>query len=383
MILSRPDSPLPCRSALSRLISVVRTGLTGTLVALVVGTLPISTELGAQESAGDAKRDFTIAWSRYPGWEPWGVAASSGILAKWAEREGIRVTMAYVDSYPASIEGFVSGRYDGCAMTNIDVVTGPLVNGRDTAIIVVGDYSAGNDGIVIGGGGGLSSLASTPIHLVQDSVSHYLLYRASQSVGLDFGALTVVDTAEGSLVSQFAAGSARAIVTWNPHLAGAMQLPGATLAYDSNRIQGEVLDLLAVRADAPEGLRRALVGAWFETVGQLISPDPSVRSALLQAMATQAGVTPEEMAAQLEDTAMFAHAWDAAGFMQSRRNEDAWRKALEFAEARALIPNATDRRSRVRVEFPGGRTLGGTGTTVVIDDRQTRASALGDLTAPR
>jgi NitT/TauT family transport system substrate-binding protein len=340
--------------------------------------------LVAQESAGTAKRDFTIAWSRYPGWEPWGIAASSGILAKWAEREGLRITMSYVDSYPGSIEGFVSGRYDGCAMTNIDVVTGPLLKNLNTAVVVVGDYSAGNDGIVLRTGRDLAALATMPIHLVQDSVSHYLLYRASQSFGLEFGKLTVVDTDETALVDQFASGTAAAIATWNPHLANARRLPGATMAYDSSRIQGEILDLMAIRGDAPDGLRRALVGAWFETVGQLVSSDPAVRDGLLQALATQAGVTPAEMTEQLEATAMFFHAWDAAGYLRSPRHVDAWRKALEFAEARALIPNATDRRSPVRVEFPQGAALGGNaGTTVVIDDRFTRAAALGDLTAPR
>ncbi|MCU0754286.1 MAG: hypothetical protein MUE46_04090 [Xanthomonadales bacterium] len=359
--------------------------LSGALGALLIGFAAISASpLGAQEAATESKRDFTIAWSRYPGWEPWGVAASSGILAKWAEREGLQITMSYVDSYPASIEGFVAGRFDGCAMTNIDVVTAPLVNGRDTAIVVVGDYSAGNDGIVLRGGNDLSALARVPVHLVQDSVSHYLLYRASQSFGLDFSRLQVVDSDETALLAQFASGTAAAIVTWNPHLASAVQVPGATLAYESSQVQGEILDLMAVRGDAPEGLRRALVGAWFETVGQLVSRDPAVRSGLLQAMARQASVTPEEMSAQLEATAMFFHAWDAAGFLRSRRHEDAWRKALEFAEARALIPNATERRSRVRIEFPQGTVLGGSaGTKVVIDDRHTRAAALGDLTAPR
>lgn len=359
-----------------------RTGWASAL--LLLAFLATAGSTAAQEPAAAAKRDYTIAWSRYPGWEPWGVAASSGILTKWAEREGLRITMAYVDSYPASIEGFVAGRYDGCAMTNVDVVTGPLSNGRDTAVVVVGDYSAGNDGIVLGGGSDLSTLAGVPIHLVQDSVSHYLLYRASQSFGLDFGQLKVVDTAETALVDQLATGRAAAIVTWNPHLAAASRIPAATRVFDSSRLQGEILDLLAVRGDAPDGLRRALVGAWFETVGQLVSPDPAVRDGLLQAMAAQSGVGAEDMAAQLAATAMFFHAWDAAGFLRSRRHEDAWRKALEFADARALIPNATDRSSRVRVEFPQGTVLGGrAGTAVVIDDRYTRAAALGDLTAPR
>lgn len=312
------------------------------------------------------------------------MAASSGILAKWAAREGLQINMRYVDSYPASIEGFVAGRYDGCAMTNIDVVTGPLLSGRATAVVVIGDYSAGNDGIVISGGRELSSLAELPIHLVQDSVSHYLLYRASQNFGLNFAGLTVVDTDENALVSQLASGAAPAIVTWNPHLASARVVPGARVLFDSRRLQGEVLDLMAVRGDAPDGLRRALVGAWYETVGQLVSDQPGARTAMLSALAKQAGVTTEEMSEQLEDTAMFFHAWDAAGYFRSPNHVDVWRKALEFAEARALIPNATERRSRVRIEFPQGVSLGGaSGSTVVIDDRYTRAAALGDLTAPR
>lgn len=361
--------------------------LRGWILLLLAILLMTAGQLHAQNpspASAPTQQSFTIAWSRYPGWEPWGVAASSGVLDKWAAREGLSIKMTYVDSYPASIEGYVSGRFDGCAMTNIDVVTGPLLGGRNSAVVVIGDYSAGNDGIVMAGGRDLSMLASLPIHLVQDSVSHYLLYRASQNFGLDFAGLRIVDTNENALVEQLASGAAPAIVTWNPHLAGARNVPGAQVVFDSRRLQGEVLDLMVVRGDAPDGLRRALVGAWYETVTQLVSSDPAVRAAMLRALAAQSGVSPEEMALQLEDTAMFFHAWDAAGYLRSPNLQDVWRKALEFAEARALIPNATEAQSRVRVEFPQGAALGGSnGTTVVIDDRFTRAVALGDLLAPR
>ncbi len=37
------------------------------------------------------KKDFKVAWSIYVGWMPWGYAADSGIVKKWADKYGINI----------------------------------------------------------------------------------------------------------------------------------------------------------------------------------------------------------------------------------------------------------------------------------------------------
>jgi len=37
------------------------------------------------------KKDFKVAWSIYVGWMPWGYAADTGIVKKWADKYGINI----------------------------------------------------------------------------------------------------------------------------------------------------------------------------------------------------------------------------------------------------------------------------------------------------
>ena len=38
-----------------------------------------------------AAEKFTIGWSIYVGWMPWGYAAEQGIIQKWADKYGIEI----------------------------------------------------------------------------------------------------------------------------------------------------------------------------------------------------------------------------------------------------------------------------------------------------
>ena len=83
-----------------------------------------------------------------------------------------------------SINQFTAGTFDGCVMTNMDMLTIPAAGGVDSTALIVGDFSNGNDGVVIKGKGKtLSDLKGQKINLVELSVSHYLLARALSSVG--------------------------------------------------------------------------------------------------------------------------------------------------------------------------------------------------------
>ena len=47
--------------------------------------------LGAAGATAAPKKDFKVAWSIYVGWMPWGYAADSGIVKKWADKYGIKI----------------------------------------------------------------------------------------------------------------------------------------------------------------------------------------------------------------------------------------------------------------------------------------------------
>ena len=71
-------------------------------------------------AASEKKTSFTIAWSIYAGWMPWGYAGDKDIVDKWAKKYGLQIKIVQVNDYVSSIDLYTKGKFDGCVMTNID-----------------------------------------------------------------------------------------------------------------------------------------------------------------------------------------------------------------------------------------------------------------------
>ena len=84
--------------------------------------------LTTQAARAAEKTTFNVAWSIYVGWMPWDYAQQSGILKKWADKYGITIKLTQMD-YIESINQYTAGKFDGCVMTNMDMLTIP-VRGR-------------------------------------------------------------------------------------------------------------------------------------------------------------------------------------------------------------------------------------------------------------
>src|SRR5688572_20077014 len=237
-----------------------KTLLRSLLVLLCATLLPDPSALAAE------KKSFKVAWSIYVGWMPWDYAAESGILKKWADKYGIKIELTQINDYVESINQYTAGAFDGCVMTNMDMLTIPSAGGVDSTALIIGDFSNGNDGVVLKGKGKtLRDIKGQSVNLVELSVSHYLLARGLDSVGLAERDIKVVNTSDADIVGAFAAKDSSAVVTWKPQLAEIMAMPNNSAVFDSSRIPGEIIDLMvvntAVLKDNPK-LGRALVGAW-------------------------------------------------------------------------------------------------------------------------
>ncbi len=76
----------------------------------------------------------------------------------------------------------------------------------DSTALIVGDFSNGNDGVVLKGKGKkLADIKGQSVNLVELSVSHYLLARGLESVGLAERDIKVVNTSDADIVGAFAA----------------------------------------------------------------------------------------------------------------------------------------------------------------------------------
>jgi NitT/TauT family transport system substrate-binding protein len=312
----------------------------------------------AAPAAAPAERSvFNVAWSHYTGWEPWGYAEHAGILKKWADKYGIEIKLSLVNDYVESINLYTGGKFDACVMTNMDALTIPAVGGIDSQAIIVGDYSNGNDGLVAKNATTVADLKGRSINLVELSVSHYLLARALDANGLGEKDVTLVNTSDADIAAVFTADANGAAVTWNPPLMLARKAPGANLLFDSSKIPGEILDLMVVRTAAPDSLKKALTGAWYETLALLTGTGPDTDAALAW-MAQSSGATVDEFKQQLATTAMYYTGAEGAAFAKSPEVGSTMEKVRQFTFSKGLLgPNAASA-DVVGIELDDGSVLG-------------------------
>jgi len=317
------------------------------------GTAPAA---AAPTPAAEAQT-YKVAWSHYVGWEPWGYAEHAGILKKWADKYGIKIELTLVNDYVESINLYTSGQFDACVMTNMDALTIPAVGGVDSTAIIVGDFSNGNDGIVMKNGSSVADLKGRTINLVELSVSHYLLARALDKEGLSEKDVTLVNTSDADIASVFTADANGAAVTWNPPLSQAKLAEGAKLVFDSSAIPGEIIDLMVVKTAAPDTLKKALTGAWYETMAVMFGSGPQTDEAL-KFMADASGGTLEAFKAQLATTAMFHEAPKGSEFAKSAELSATMDKVRQFSFDKGLYGQGASSPDAVGIEFDDGSVLG-------------------------
>ena len=127
-------------------------------------------------AAGDPP-SFTLGWSVYVGWDPYQYMAKSGLLKKWADKYGVAIKVQRFD-YAPSLDAFVAKNIDACAMTNMEALDMPAAAGVDTTSIIVGDYSNGNDAVLVRHNLTLGQIPGKRVLLVEKTVSQYLFERA-------------------------------------------------------------------------------------------------------------------------------------------------------------------------------------------------------------
>src|SRR5277367_2544467 len=274
--------------------------------------------LAAQPGMAAEKTTFNVAWSIYVGWMPWDYADQSGILRKWATKYGLKIKLTQVNDYVESINQYTAGTFDACAMTNMDMLTIPAAGGVDSTAVIVGDFSNGNDGVVLKGQGKkLEDIKGQKVNLVELSVSHYLLVRGLSSVGMRERDLKIINTSDADIVAAFSTPASTAVVTWKPQLSAVVALPNTQLVFDSSKIPGEIMDLMVVNSAALKAnpnLGRALVGAWYETLAVMFKSDAAGKAAQAS-MAKASGTDPTGFAGQLATTRMFTTPAQSFEFM--------------------------------------------------------------------
>jgi NitT/TauT family transport system substrate-binding protein len=328
-------------------------------------------------AAATEKTDFKVCWSIYVGWMPWGQIQDSGIMKKWADKYGIGVDIVQINDYVESINQYTAGEFDGCSMTNMDALSIPSAGGVDTTALIIGDFSNGNDGIVLKDMDNLPDIKGQQVNLVELSVSHYLLARALDAVDLKESDITVVNTSDADMVAAYSTDDVTAVVTWNPLLSEIGGMPGANKVFDSSEIPGEIIDIMMVNTqtlqDNPD-FGKALVGAWYEMM-DIMSKDDGDSIAARSAMAEASGTDLAGYDAQLATTQMFYDPADAVAFSKDEKLVDTMSFVANFLFDHGILGEGASSADFVGMAFPDGKTLGDTANTKLRFDPSFMAMA--------
>ena len=317
-----------------------------------------------------AQKKFTVAWSIYVGWQPWDYANQSGILSRWADKYGIEIELVRMD-YIASVEAFVAKKVDGCVMTNMEALDMPAASGVTTTVLILGDFSNGNDAALTRGGLDIGDLAGERVSLVELSVSHYTLVRGLEMNGMKESDVVIVNTSDSDIAPAFIANrDQKAVVTWNPLVMQILQEPGITKVFDSSQIPGEILDLMVVRTDVldenPE-LGKALAGAWYEVM-HIMSQRGATANDAMSIMAESAGCSPTEYKMQLKTTAMFYKPQEAVAYMSSEEIKQKMNYVRTFCFDHGLLGENARSVDEVGIRYPDGTLQGDRNNVQMIFD---------------
>lgn len=330
----------------------------GCIVLMAAALLVSSCSQGSNQAA-KPRKVFNIGWSIYAGWMPWPYAQDAGIVKKWDKKYGIKINFVQVNDYVESINQYTAGKLDGVTVTNMDALTIPAASGKDTTALILGDYSNGNDGVLLKGADDLKAIKGRKVYLVELSVSHYLLARALSTVGLKLDDVKTVNTSDADIVGAWASPDVKAAVTWNPQLSVMKERPNTHEVFNSSQIPGEILDLMVVDTKtlkANPDLGKALVGIWYDTVHRMEEKNAKGKAARA-AMAKLAGASLQLFDSQLKTTYLYTDPKEAVAAMDSPKLITTMTRVRNFSFSQGLFKGASSP-GAVGISFPDGKILG-------------------------
>jgi NitT/TauT family transport system substrate-binding protein len=334
-------------------------------------------------SALAQKPTFTVGWSVYAGWTPYYYMNKAGILHKWADKYGIAIKVQRFD-YAPSLDAFVARNIDACAMTNMEALDMPAASGVPTTVVLIGDYSNGNDALLVRNNLQLKDLAGKKLLLVQKTVSEYLYDRAMTLNGLrdQIKRVRLINTSDSDIANAFIGdASASAVVTWKPMVSLLLKQKGVTSLFNSSQIPGEIMDLTVVRTDIlnrPDGsgqkFAKALTGAWFEMLSQMSNDK------ILAAIAEGSQDTLASYKEQLSTTKMFYTPQSAVAFGSSPDLKQKMALVRQFCFDHGLLGANTKSVDDVAIRYPDSTVQGKTDRVrLVFDLNYMQMAAQGKL----
>ena len=240
-------------------------------------------------------KPITIGYSDWPGWVAWQVAIEKGFF----KEAGVNVDFKWFD-YSASINAFSANQLDAISVTNGDNLV-IASGGTKGAMIMVTDYSAGNDVIIAKNGiNSIADLKGKHIAVEKGLVDHLLLSTALDDAKIKSGDVTLINSMTNELPQVFNTPDVSAIAVWQPVANQALKaVSGSKIIYSSKDKPGLIYDTLTVNMthlSAHKEEWKKIIQVWDKTV-KFIN-DPATHE---EAVKIKSGLILNNMSSLLEE----------------------------------------------------------------------------------
>jgi NitT/TauT family transport system substrate-binding protein len=270
-----------------------------TTAAPVAPAASASASAATAPTPAPAKTPLRVAYSDWPGW----TAFEVGIQKGWFKEAGIDVEFSWAD-YGATLDNFSAGKADAVMVTNGDaLVTG--ANGAKSKMILLTDYSNGNDKVV--GRPGLKTfkdLKGKKLGLELTLVEQLLFQKGCEKNGLNPKDVTLIATKTNDTPQVLTTKQVDAIAAWYPIAAQALTaVPGSVPLFTSADVPGLIYDSVAV---TPTSLAQRrddwvkFVKVWYKIADYV--RDPKTQADAVAIMAAKAGAKTAEYQAAMPGT---------------------------------------------------------------------------------
>jgi NitT/TauT family transport system substrate-binding protein len=246
--------------------------------------------------AGQKDPPLKIAYSDWPGWLVLEIAVQKGYFTA----EGVDVKMEWFGDYGASIDAFTAGKLDG-----IFIDCASSLQAKSSVIIVLTDYSNGND-MIIGkkGVGSIKELKGKTVGLEENLVEHLLLAKALELNGMTEDDVKIKKVKTEETTAALKSADVDAIGAWYPISGRSLtEVADSKKLFTSAEAPGLIFDALQVD---PASLtkRRAewkkVVAVWFKCLNFL--NDKATHDEAVKIMAKRIEGKPEDLEKNLKGT---------------------------------------------------------------------------------
>jgi NitT/TauT family transport system substrate-binding protein len=300
---------------------------------------------GVAAKAGDDKapagREYLIGWALWTGYMPFKLIEAKGFLARRAAEKGLKVRFVEFPAYMEAVTAFAAGKLDGCALTVTEALQ-TAAAGVETVAILLHDTSEGGDGLLVRGIDDLRGLKGKEVLLAELSVSHYLLVRALDSVGMKETDVKIKNTDGDEAGKAFIADpKVEAVMSWNPHLYQATEGGKGKMIFSSKDVAGEIIDVTVVNhralKEAPQ-LGAVLSEAWYDAMR--VIDDPATREEAIAFMAASSHASVEEFKKMLGGIHLYNDRAAAAAFLESDATKATMQRIKQFSVTHGLLKDA-------------------------------------------